>query len=293
MINNKLFIIIVRLTNYVFGISDIDAIKKTFKIIFKMLKSNGTKFTVNYLKQSRLLITRYLCGKPILVNDHFISTFKGFPTKFIFLKEYIDSGNITKIKFCLTLMNISRTIDPKKNEVIKPDYSSITNPCKKRLYTVPSWFVDKWITDNNLSLKQHEYTTKDFFISLKQGPHGPSILSILYTIKWIRADQLKWLHTLINNNEFFVRHIGRFYSFVKHNTLIIPTGNLKVDKDKSESHRSTGRLSIVDDPECKKRIIAISDYFTQFTLRPIHSQLLNLLKSLSTDRTFTQDPHTN
>jgi len=101
------------------------------------------------------------------------------------------------------------------------------------------------------------------------------------------------LHTLINNNEFFVRHIGRFYSFVKHNTLIIPTGNLKVDKDKSESHRSTGRLSIVDDPECKKRIIAISDYFTQFTLKPIHTQLLNLLRSLSTDRTFTQDPHTN
>jgi len=138
MINNKLFIIIVRLTNFVFGISDRDAIKKTFKIIFKMLKLNGTKFTVNYLKQSRLLITRYLCGKPILVNDHFISTIKGFPTKFIFLKEYIDSGNITKIKFCLTLMNISRTITPKKDEVIKADYSSITNPCKKRFYTVPS-----------------------------------------------------------------------------------------------------------------------------------------------------------
>jgi len=138
MINNKLFIIIVRLTNFVFGISDIDAIKKTFKIIFKMLKLNGTKFTVNYLKQSRLLITRYLCGKPILVNDHFISTIKGFPTKFIFLKEYIDSGNITKIKFCLTLMNISRTITPKEDEVIKADYSSITNPCKKRFYTVPS-----------------------------------------------------------------------------------------------------------------------------------------------------------
>jgi len=103
-----------------------------------MLKKNGTKFTINYIKQSRLLITRYLCKKRIYRNDHFISTKKGFPTKFYFLKEYIDSGNINKIKFALTLMNISRTITLKKKDKIIVDTSSITNPSKSKVfYTIP------------------------------------------------------------------------------------------------------------------------------------------------------------
>jgi len=53
----------------------------------------------------------------------------------------------------------------------------------------------------------------------------------------------------------------------------------------------TGKLSIVHDPELKERVIAMCDYTTQFTLRPIHDILLNKLRNLPCDRTFTQDPH--
>jgi len=75
---------------------------------------------------------------------------------------------------------------------------------------------------------------------------------------------------------------------MKHNDIQLPSG--KDDKPLKFDHRNTGRLSIVKDPECKMRVIAISDYFTQFTLKPIHSKLMDLLSKLPCDRTFTQDP---
>nr|ADO60928.1 putative RNA-dependent RNA polymerase [Grapevine associated narnavirus-1] len=52
----------------------------------------------------------------------------------------------------------------------------------------------------------------------------------------------------------------------------------------------TGKLSIVKDPELKRRVIAMVDYHSQFTLKPIHEMLLKKLSTLKCDRTFTQDP---
>jgi hypothetical protein len=54
--------------------------------------------------------------------------------------------------------------------------------------------------------------------------------------------------------------------------------------------RSLGKLAIIKDPELKRRVIAMLDYNSQFLLRPIHDLLLNNLKKLSQDRTFTQNP---
>jgi len=52
-----------------------------------------------------------------------------------------------------------------------------------------------------------------------------------------------------------------------------------------------GKLSTVNDPEAKLRIIAISDYYTQLLLKPIHDNILMLLRTrFKCDRTFTQDP---
>jgi hypothetical protein len=68
------------------------------------------------MKQVRLHITRYMVGRPLLVNDKRVSLIRGFPTRFIFLKKYIDSGRLADVKFCLTLLNVSKCITPKKGE---------------------------------------------------------------------------------------------------------------------------------------------------------------------------------
>jgi hypothetical protein len=285
----------VRLTKLVFNLTDdeVKICKMIFNITFSLLKKNGTKFTVNYLKQSRLLITRYLCKKRIYKNNHFISSKNGFPTKFLFLKTYIDSGNVNKIKFVLTLMNISRTIELKKKDKVEPDLSSITDPSpRSRIYTIPGWFIEKWISSNNLSLIQPRYTTQDFFISLKMGPHGPSVLSMMESVKWLTASQLVSMKILIDDGKFFMKYIGRLYSFFKQNSIRIPRGSELYDiYHEAENYPEiTGRIAVVKDPEYKLRLIAISDYLSQFVLKPIHEQLLGLLSRLPCDRTFTQDP---
>jgi len=50
------------------------------------------------------------------------------------------------------------------------------------------------------------------------------------------------------------------------------------------------RLSIVKDPEAKSRIIAIFDFWSQNWLRQFHEIGFDMLKQLSQDRTFTQNP---
>jgi hypothetical protein len=103
----------------------------------------------------------------------------------------------------------------------------------------------------------------------------------------LNARQLWYIHELVGK-EFFTKYIGPFYSFIKHNDIHLPSG--KDDKQLLFNHRNTGRLSIIKDPECKMRVIAISDYFTQFALKPIHNKLMDMLSKLPCDRTFTQDP---
>jgi hypothetical protein len=99
------------------------------------------------------------------------------------MKEYIDSGKIEKIKFILTLLNISRTITPKFGENIPIDFSSIIDPPKKQFKTVPGCFINEFIDSFKLEFRKTQYNIKDFLISLKMGPHGPSVISIVETMK--------------------------------------------------------------------------------------------------------------
>jgi hypothetical protein len=55
----------------------------------------------------------------------------------------------------------------------------------------------------------------------------------------------------------------------------------------------TGKLAVIKDPELKMRLIAMVDYLSQFVLKPIHMNILNKLKNIPNDRTFTQNPFHN
>jgi len=51
------------------------------------------------------------------------------------------------------------------------------------------------------------------------------------------------------------------------------------------------KLSVINDPEGKARIIAILDYWSQTVLKPLHESLFNLLKGIKADCTFNQLSH--
>ena len=178
MIKMQIYTLVKRLTKYLFNINDHGPLKQFLKLTFAMLKANGTLYTIRYFKQARLHITRYMVGKPLYSNNARVSLTAGFPTRLIFLKGLIDSGRLSEVKFVLTLLNIPKCIKPKKDEELPISYDSITDPFSgPKEYTIPIWFIKKFIKDNNLYAEVPKYSLKDFYLSMKSSPSGPALIS--------------------------------------------------------------------------------------------------------------------
>jgi len=115
---------------------------------------------------------------------------------------------------------------------------------------------------------------------MKSSPFGMSILSSFYCLAGLSYGLLQSLFNLFNKDDEKLTHN---YNFAINNyELLKAKGLLKIN--------TPGALSIVKDPELKMRVIAMLDYYSQLALRPIHNYLLECLKRLPCDRTFTQDP---
>jgi len=252
-----------------------------FKLIFKLIKNHGTIYTIKYLKRCRLHCTRYICGQPLFTNTMMIGIDKeGWPKVLSFLKPLVD-GNISSLKYLFTILNFTRSWDLNSNEwnKIKPDYKSITDSSKMKL-TIPSGVINQFVKEFRLKSDHPSFEkTKDVYLSTKAGPNGPATLSCqedLLNFDYPMMDKILKI-TDDNGRDFFCKNYSDAF-----NKGIIPS---KV--------KTLGKISFVKDPECKLRIIAISDYYSQLFLKPIHNIIMNKLNNIKMDRTFTQSPFNN
>jgi hypothetical protein len=93
---------------------------------------------IQYMKESRLLVTRYLCGKPIKARSTLVKTRKGFPVWLNLMKPLIR-GNIESVKFMLTVLNITRGLEPNSSDKpILPDFSTVDGPYTGKIYVIPA-----------------------------------------------------------------------------------------------------------------------------------------------------------
>jgi hypothetical protein len=114
-------------------------------------------------------------------NSVGVSLVGGFPKHFLFLRKYIDRGDLGSIKFVLTLLNISRSIVPKKGEKIPVSLDTILAPNKGTGYTVPRTFIREFVKYFDLYQSKPTYKVRDFHLSMKGGPNGPSSATALYS----------------------------------------------------------------------------------------------------------------
>lgn len=253
-------------------------LRPLFKVIFKLLKNNGTVYTIKYLKRVRLHCTRYICGHPLFTNDMMIGIDKeGWPKVFSFLKPLVD-GNLESLKYLFTILNFTRSWDLTNKEWsrIKPDYDSITNG-SKMTHIIPSGVINKFVQEYRLKSTHPEFNKlKDVYLSTKAGPNGPATLSAQQDLLNFDYPMMDRLFKLTTNDgiDFFSKNYSEAF-----NKMIKPS-----------KLRTLGKISFVKDPECKLRIIAISDYFSQLYLKPIHNKIMNKLQNLPCDRTYTQSP---
>nr|UTQ48822.1 RNA-dependent RNA polymerase [Monilinia fructicola mitovirus 5] len=258
-------------------------LKKVFKKLNILIKNNGTLFAVKYIKQCKLHVTRYMVGEPILVSPIKISLDnEGFPLIFADLKP-LTRGSLIQRKTVLTILNLTRTIEPAKGEEIPLNLNSITDPFNGTSKTLDPTKLDICIKRLGIEINLPEWSVKDLELITKAGPNGPATLSILSTIRHFGYNELTSLMALSCDN--FLKWFMDLYS----TAAIDETEDAEGDKPKQTFF--TRRLSVVKDPECKMRIIAIFDYISQQMFDILSKQLFKSLENIPSDRTFTQDPH--
>jgi hypothetical protein len=280
-------LIIVRLYKYLYGVDLAKTVTCFINQFEGLRKKSGLSFAIKYFKVVKLHFTRYACGKPLLVNNSRVSlTRGGVPSKFLYLKDLIDSGHIRVV---LSILTYTRAIKPNRREDMKlePDFSTITDPFKrKRIWTIPTTFVRKFVFDNHLHLALPVYSDTDHYISSKSSPTGPATASSIKGVRTLSPNQLSWIYRIIN---------PEYHDRINKIICLAFMGSNFLDPGSTDQGLGySGKLAIIKDPELKLRVIAMEDYLSQFTLRPIHDGLLSLLRNkLTQDRTFTQNPFNN
>jgi len=265
-----------------------------FHIWCKIIKTQGLEHAVKYFKQVRLHVTRYMCGEALLTNTMSIGLDKsGFPKCVLFLKKYIDSESLMDKRFALTLLNLGKTITFDKLYVFNKNLKkyvkkmsmtdgipldTISNPSYvKKQYIIPSNIIKEFVSVFNLNAKLPTWDEKNIFLSTKGGPQGKSTLNILRSALCLSYHQMHYISRLTSLPGF-----DWFCGVYKKAWELDLFPKEKI---------FTGKLSTIMDSECKVRVIAMLDGISQLFLRPVHDDLMNLIRRLPCDRTYTQDPY--
>jgi len=256
-----------------------------FKFISSIRRSNGLKYTIKYIKELRLCVTRYVCGQPILISSMKIGlTIDGFPKRLLFLKDLVDSGSMVKLSFVMTLLTISRSfVLPGKPEY---DTSSITDPFKGKFETLNSKLIQLFVTNFDLSIRIKDFDSSMLSLSMRAGPGGPATLTITDTLGFF-TEAIVYSFTQITGFEGF-KYYCKLQALCAHIDLVPRL----LDNQEDHKYGSVRRVSVIKDKEGKSRIIGILDYLSQVFLTPLEAEIFRLLRDKFSpmDRTFTQCP---
>jgi hypothetical protein len=136
------------------------AIREVELILTTLFRTRGISTTTKYLKNTRLCVTKYLCKEPLVITERVSLDKDGFPKRFPTLKVLIDSGHPSALRFTMTLLQVSRALRPPVTGV---DYTTIENPEIDDIATIPSSFMNKFISDFGLEGYRHSIEYKSFF----------------------------------------------------------------------------------------------------------------------------------
>jgi len=272
----------------------------------KWEKANGPIWTIAHIKMMRQLLFSHLSGNPQKVVSQIIGINRnnGLPKALKDFYPLILSKDTKSIRFVLTLLSISRALPGIKT----PDLTSITNPPVLDqefilgLESDMDWFLSKYQWD--ASQLPSWFSKNQLRFSPKAGPNGSASRTSLFDLVSMPQELLLILKS--TNIKSVIEEYGKLLSPKRvkffHTVQSLWPKFEQMNKKKynspswfdqfrsKEIKGNIRKLSIVNDPEAKARIIAIFDYWSQTWLRQIHEIHFNFLKRIPFDRTFTQDP---
>jgi hypothetical protein len=251
--------------------------------VTSLIKHNGFNWSFIYLKESLRLVVRYLAGTPdklcttkvrVRIDRKGLPVIIPFPLRQLLNLEK-ENGNI--VRAVLTLLSLFRVF----KTTVKPDFSSITGDftglsTSLKVGQVVKKLFRGWIINlNNIQ----------GFISESAGPNASKATA------GAAFDAIALMHSPRQYCEVFkVLYNANAWlyiaSLVLCSTLGLPVYLLQISGIQPKFH--IGRLGVVYDQAGKARIIAMTNWWIQLCLKPLHERLFAFLRTLETDGTFNQ-----
>jgi hypothetical protein len=254
-----------------------EQISKSINYLIKINESNGTKALLPFCKNSRQIILKCLAGADVknhVQSGQWISTDKkGYPKWLGYLKDNLTDPHI--VRFTLTILFISRWLSFEG----EADYTIIRN--SERVDVNDSFKQFLYSKENPYAHLPKKFNVGRISLlsSTKAGPNGSALMDSLLDLKamgGLYRKKLVDLHESYSNND--------------NCPIKQVLSNDKLCEESLTSKKLIPRkISELSDKEGKVRLIAITDYWTQCLLKPIHSGLSATLKELYADCTFNQN----
>lgn len=247
-----------------------------------LIRNHGNKHAIARIKTYRLHVTRYLCGSPLLINKVNIRVDKsGIPSSLGPLKALVISEDPNELRLLMTLLILSRNIEGGHS---LPDTAPIEDIGPEIDWTTYRSEIRMALDDLGIQRNQPQPVWERFHPSTKKGPNGQALMTSVNDAHYL---------TEYPNLEKSIRLLGGSAAL---NLSLDYCKKIDLQKwielgGQSKRGPSLRKLSSVEDPESKTRVIAIFDYWSQTALKPLHDYFMRVLSRLESDRTFDQNQH--
>lgn len=250
----------------------VDMCELFFDKFHNWVKSEGSANAVARLKAVRLHVTRYLSGHPLMepAFPGMAINRRGLPRQLGPLQQLL-SGDVWDKRLLLTVLSVSRGISFRG----KVSIQDIVNPP----VTSTDWLIPEYMSAiERLNWRMDK--PEDFssaHLTTKSGPNGQAMMGSIHDAKLITSSMEDDLRIL--GGQSLIDRI--------HSIRLIPS-QLWTETFGWKNNNSLRKLSQVQAPEGKERVVAIFDYWSQAALKPLHESLIAFLSKTPGDCTFSQ-----
>jgi len=248
-----------------------------FTKVLHQVDERGLAWTIGYVKNSRLCVTRFITGHPLDAVEG-IALDAGWPVWLSDLKPLITTTDGIKLLMTLLVSFRGVRLTPK-------------------LDTTP--IISPWKGSDTITVREFSHAMRQlgiprstkvgwsgFHMSTKSGPLGQAILTSVTELTLLPQELMQSIIVLGGDKLGKVIDaliVGRFgdLSLAQIWATLFPPKTSRFRK-----------LSYFSDKEGKTRVIAILDYWSQTALRPYHDLMMRLLRRIKCDQTFDQGAFT-
>nr|UJQ92469.1 MAG: putative RNA-dependent RNA polymerase [Mitoviridae sp.] len=268
-----------------------------------LLRSQGVKGTVKYLKAAGTMVQQAIGGQKVddlgKLGTRVARTRSGLP-RFIpsQLRTLIRSGDPTTVKIVLTLINVFRVFEfpgtLKLSTITAPNkgHGGLNNQIRSFIPLFISRFVRPRFSRDWLLSKLQQYSSESLAGIFKGGPGVIGAFGEFNSLPRILVRAYKALL----GAPVLKESLDTLWSYMPpvFKRVVIPNMDhlFKLEQDLKRTVIKPlpylGKLGLKEEAAGKIRVFAMVDAWTQWTLNPFHKLLFTILDGIRMDGTFDQ-----